>query len=123
MRGHNVTIVVNGTIDVDVLGRSQFWNNYSAAVTIAAHDTTDLFKWSKRFGEEPHLKFTWLVQPRDGLGESGWLAVLAIVVAVSTIAGMMYVLKKEGLGPFAEKHPSLLSEIEHESSESNFEAE
>ena len=123
VRGHNVTIVVNGNIDFDVLGRSQFWNNYSAAVTIAAHDTTDLFKWSKRFGEEPHLKFTWLVQPRDGLGESGWLAVLAIVVAVSTIAGMMYVLKKEGLGPFAEKHPPLLFEIEHESSESNFEAE
>ena len=48
-RGHNVTIVVNGTVDYDILGRSQFWNNYSAAVTIAAHDTTDLFNGQRDF--------------------------------------------------------------------------
>ena len=118
-RGHEVTITVNGTIDFDVLGRSQFWNNYSAAVTIAAHDTTDLFKWSKRFSEDTQLVFTWLVQPRDGIGESGWLAVLALVVAVSTITGMMYILKKEGLGPFAEKTPRR----PNPSSESKFEVE
>ena len=123
IRGHNVSIVVNGTVDYDIVGRSQFWNNYSAAVTIAAHDTTDLFKWSKRFIDEPQLVFTWLVQPRDGLGESGWLPLLAITVAVSTITGMLVILKKEGLGPFAEKDRRPPSESEEESSESEFEAE
>ena len=123
IRGHNVSIVVNGTVDYDIVGRSQFWNNYSAAVTIAAHDTTDLFKWSKRFIDEPQLVFTWLVQPRDGLGESGWLPLLAITVAVSTITGMLVILKKEGLGPFAEKNRRPPLESEEESSESKFEAE
>ena len=104
VRGHNVTLAVNGSIDYDVVGRSQFWNNYSTAVTIAAHDTTDLFKWSKRFTEDSNLVFTWLVQPRDGLGEAPWLAYLAVAVAVSTITGMLYILKREGLGPFAEKN-------------------
>lgn len=123
IRGHNVSIRVNGTVDYDVVGRSQFWNNYSAAVTIAAHDTTDLFKWSKRFIDEPQLVFTWLVQPRDGIGESKWLPLLAITVAVSTITGMLVILKKEGLGPFAEKDRRPPSESEEESSESEFEAE
>ena len=101
IRGHNVSIVVNGTVDYDILGYSQFWNNYSSAVTIASHDTTDLFKWSKRFSDESQLVFTWLVQPRDGVGESGWLAYLSVAVAVTTITMMMYILKREGLGPFA----------------------
>ena len=122
-RGHNVTIVVNGTVDYDILGRSQFWNNYSAAVTIAAHDTTDLFKWSKRFTDEPHLVFTWLVQPRDGLSDSGWLPFLALTVAVSTITGMMFILKKEGIGPFAGKNQRPTSGLEEGSSESKSEAE
>ena len=107
VRGHNVSIVVNGTVDYDVIGRSQFWNNYSTAVTIAAHDTTDLFKWSKRFTDESNLVFTWLVQPRDGIGEAPWLPYAAMVIAVSTITGMLYILKREGLGPFAEKQPYL----------------
>jgi hypothetical protein len=104
LRGHNVSIVVNGTDDYDVVGRSQFWNNYSSAVTIAAHDTTDLFKWSKRFTDESNLVFTWLVQPRDGLGEAPWLPFLAVIITVSTITGMMYILKREGLGPFGNKN-------------------
>ena len=123
IQGHNVTIVVNGTVEYDVVDHSQFWNNYSAAVTIAAHDTTDLFKWSKRFTDEPQLVFTWLVQPRDGLGDSGWLSLVALTVGVSTITGMMYILKKEGLGPFAEKNQRLPAEAEEESSESKSEAE
>ena len=122
-KGHNVSIVVNGTVDYDILGHSQFWNNYSTAVTIASHDTTDLFKWSKRFSDEPQLTFTWLVQPRDGIGESGWLAFLSVVVAATTITAMMYILKREGLGPFAEKLPQRPSEFEEESPESKFNAE
>ena len=121
--GHNVSIVVNGTVDYDILGRSQFWNNYSSAVTIAAHDTTDLFKWSKRFTGDSQLVFTWLVQPREGLSDAGWLPFLALTVAVSTITGMMFILKKEGLGPFANKssQPSLGSY--EDSTESSFDGE
>jgi len=123
IRGHNVSIVVNGTVDYDVVGRSQFWNNYSAAVTIAAHDTSDLFKWSKRFTDEPQLVFTWLVQPRDGIAESGWLPFVVLTVAISTITGMMLILKKEGLGPFAEKTRRRPDEAEEDTSETEFEAE
>jgi hypothetical protein len=123
IRGHNVSIVVDGTVNYDVVGRSQFWNNYSAAVTIAAHDTSDLFKWSKRFTDEPQLVFTWLVQPRDGIAESGWLPFLVLTVALSTITGMMLILKKEGLGPFAEKVRRLPTGTEEVTSESKFEAE
>ncbi len=114
---------MNGTVDYDILGRSQFWNNYSAAVTIAAHDTTDLFKWSKRFTDEPHLVFTWLVQPRDGLSDSGWLPFLALTVAVSTITGMMFILKKEGLGPFANKSSQPPLGSYEDSTESSFDGE
>ena len=121
VRGHNVTIAVNGSVDYDVVGRSQFWNNYSTAVTIAAHDTTDLFKWSKRFTEDSSLVFTWLVQPRDGLGEAPWLAYLAVAVAVSTITGMLYILKREGLGPFAEKNSE--AGMGYSPQQSKFEAE
>ena len=123
IRGHNVSIVVNGTVEYDVVGRSQFWNNYSAAVTIAAHDTSDLFKWSKRFADEPQLVFTWLVQPREGIGESGWLPFLALTVGVSTITGMMIILKREGLGPFAKKIQRRPADAEEDTSETEFEAE
>jgi len=123
IRGHNVSIVVNGTVDYDVVGRSQFWNNYSAAVTIAAHDTSDLFKWSKRFTDESQLVFTWLVQPRVGISESGWLPFLVLTVSVSTITGMMLILKKEGLGPFAKKSRQPPTGAEEVTYESKFEAE
>lgn len=103
LRGHNVSIVVENQSDYDVMGQSQFWNNYSSAVTIAAHHTTDLFKWSKRFSDEPTVVFTWLVQPRDGLPEGGWIPYVMAVVTVGTIVSMMYVLKREGIGPFAPK--------------------
>ena len=123
LKGHNVTIVVNGSIDYDIMAMSQFWNNYSAAVTIAAHDTTDLFKWSKRFSDDSNLVFTWLVQPRDGLGEAPWLPYLAVVVAVTTVTGMLYILRREGLGPFAVKSNKQSYGPEKQIPESNFEAE
>jgi len=122
LKGHNVSIVVNGSIEYDIMTMSKFWNNYSSAVTIAAHDTTDLFKWSKRFSDESNLVFTWLVQPRYGLSEAPWLPYLVVVVALTTVTGMLYILRREGLGPFALKdanqhrHTDMLLE-------SNFEAE
>ena len=59
-----VNITYNGSTTYDVMGRSKFFNNHSAAVTIAAHETHDLFKLSKRFVDDEHLVFTWLVEPR-----------------------------------------------------------
>ena len=47
--------------DLDVLGMTDQWNGLRVAVTVAGHDTWDLFRWSKRFNDEPELRFTWLV--------------------------------------------------------------
>lgn len=101
INGNQVEITYNGSTSHDIVGRTEFFNNHSAAVTIAAHETHDLFKWSKRFVDDEHLVFTWLVEPREGLSEAGWLRYAAAGVAVSTIVGMLLVLKKEGLGPLA----------------------
>ena len=103
VNGHPVDIRFNGTEPHDIIGRTSFFNNHSTAVTIAAHETHDLFKWSKRFVDDEHLVFTWLVEPRENLGESGWLRYVAAGVAIATIVGMLLVLKKEGLGPLAPK--------------------
>jgi hypothetical protein len=52
-RGTVLTVVLDGeNISFDVHNQTKFWNGYDAAVTIAAHDTTDLFLWSKRFDDE-----------------------------------------------------------------------
>jgi hypothetical protein len=101
VNGHMVNITYNGSTTYDVMGRSEFFNNHSAAVTIAAHETHDLFKWSKRFVDDEHLVFTWLVEPREGLGESGWLGYVAASISVATVVGMLVVLEREGLGPLA----------------------
>ena len=101
INGNQVEITYNGSTSHDIVGRTEFFNNNTAAVTIAAHETHDLFKWSKRFVDDDHLVFTWLVEPREGLSEAGWLRYAAAGVAVSTIVGMLLVLKKEGLGPLA----------------------
>ena len=113
-KGMNVTIVLEGqNISADVHNQTQFWNGYNAAVTIAAHDTTDLFKWSKRFTDEDQLRFTWLVSPRPLEGRLPWLPYAALVAGVVTIVAMMGVLGREGIGPLAgvmNKKNSLLEE-------------
>tara|TARA_B100001093_G_scaffold12503_1_gene11580 strand:- start:11527 stop:12921 length:1395 start_codon:yes stop_codon:yes gene_type:complete len=123
VKGHNVTIVLNSTSEYDVMGQTEFWNNYSAAVTIASHDTTDLFKWSKRFSDEPTVVFTWLVQPRDGLPEGGWIPFVVAVVTIATITSMMYVLKREGLGPFSSPQTEPASATSQNEIESGYESE
>ena len=57
--GRSVNITVESEY-YDIMGISQFWNNHTSAITIAAHETTDLFKWSKRFVDQDNLVFTWL---------------------------------------------------------------
>ena len=98
---------VNITVDsdyYDVMGISQFWNNHSSAITIAAHETTDLFKWSKRFVDQEDLVFTWLVEPR-AVDSADWLPYAALGVGAIAVVSMMVVLKREGLGPLAKQKP------------------
>ena len=101
-RGTIVTVILDGeNISFDVHNQTQFWNGYDAAVTIAAHDTTDLFLWSKRFDDEDQLRFTWLVSPRTIEGRLPWLPYAALVAGVVTIVAMMGILGREGIGPLA----------------------
>ncbi|MGB0448922.1 MAG: hypothetical protein ACPGMV_07920 [Candidatus Poseidoniaceae archaeon] len=101
-RGTVVTVILDGeNISFDVHNQTQFWNGYDAAVTIAAHDTTDLFLWSKRFDDEDQLRFTWLVSPRTIEGRLPWLPYAALVAGVVTIVAMMGILGREGIGPLA----------------------
>ena len=101
-RGTIVTIVLDGeNISYDVHNQTQFWNGYEAAVTIAAHDTTELFLWSKRFDDEDQLRFTWLVSPRPIEGRLPWLPYASLVAGVVTIVAMMGILGREGIGPLA----------------------
>ena len=65
LNGHAVNITVNATgIEHDILAQTEFFNNHSAAVTVAGHETMDLFKWAKRFVDGTDVRFTWLVQLR-----------------------------------------------------------
>ena len=79
-RGTVVKVLLEGEdIEFDVLNQSQFWNGYEAAVTIAAHDTTDLFLWSKRFDSDEELRFTWLLSPRTIDGRLPWLPYVCLL--------------------------------------------
>ena len=97
--GNLVNITVESE-EYDVMGISQFWNNHTAAITIAAHETTDLFKWSKRFVDQENLVFTWLVEPR-AIESADWLPYAAVAVGAVAVLTMLIVLKREGLGPLA----------------------
>jgi len=101
---------VNLTIDdsnYDVIGISKFWNNHSAAITIASHETTDLFKWSKRFVDQEDLVFTWLIQPRPTDAKATWIPYAALAIGFGVVLSMLLILKKEGLGPLAKKPKGL----------------
>ena len=99
--GNQVEITVNDSY-YDIMGIAEFWNNHSSAITIAAHETTDLFKWSKRFVDQDNLVFTWLLEPR-AVDSADWLPYAAIAVGATAVLGMLLVLKREGLGPLAKK--------------------
>ena len=102
VNGHAVDIALNGTgVDHDVLAQADFFNNHSAAVTIAGHETTDLFKWSKRFVDESDVRFTWLVQPRPTDGQDAWIPYAVVGIGVLTTFLMLGVLGREGLGPWS----------------------
>tara|TARA_Y100000766_G_scaffold43706_1_gene33760 strand:- start:842 stop:1180 length:339 start_codon:yes stop_codon:yes gene_type:complete len=93
--------------DLDVLGMTDQWNGLGVAVTIAGHDTWDLFRWSKRFNDEPELRFTWLVIPRDADPEMPWLPWVGLLAAVGTILAMRHVIRSDdGSSALAPNPPS-----------------
>lgn len=101
--GHPVEIHLNGSnASYDILGQALFFNNHSSAVTVAGHETTDLFKWSKRFLEDTSVRFTWLVQPREADGGEPWIPYAVVAVGFATVVLMMGVLGREGIGPLAD---------------------
>ena len=100
VKGHAVNITLNGSgVDHDVLAQTAFFNNHSAAVTVAGHETTDLFKWAKRFVDDTDVRFTWLVQPRPAESADAWIPYAVVGVSVFTVFVMLGVLGREGLGP------------------------
>ena len=99
--GRSVNITVDSEY-YDITGIAKFWNNHSAAITIAAHETTDLFKWSKRFVDQDNLVFTWLLEPR-AIDSADWLPYAAVAVGAAAVLTMLVVLKREGLGPLAKQ--------------------
>lgn len=102
VNGHAVNITINGSdVEHDVLAQTEFFNNHSTAVTVAGHETTDLFKWAKRFVDDTEVRFTWLVQPRTAEGIDAWIPYAVVGVGVLTVFLMLGVLGREGLGPWA----------------------
>lgn len=102
MNGHAVNITVNGSdVAHDVLAQADFFNNHSAAVTVAGHETTDLFKWAKRFVDDTDVRFTWLVQPRIADDVDAWIPYAVVGVGILTVFIMLGVLAREGLGPLS----------------------
>ena len=97
--------LAQGDVEYDVLGQTEFWNNHSAAVTIAGHQTNELFKWSKRFLDEDDIRFTWLVTPRAAEEGDAWIPYAIVGIGFSSIVAMLYLLKREGLGPIATSPP------------------
>lgn len=105
VNGNRVNITLTND-DYEIMEMTEFWNNHSSAITIAAHETTDLFKWSKRFVDQENLVFTWLVIPRPAESKSPWIPYVAITIGAGVIITMLLVLKNEGIGPLARNENS-----------------
>ena len=97
LAGNPVQFNLSEVVEYDIVGRTQFFNNKSAALTIGGHSTTDLFKWSKRFDDHDFLKFTWLISPRDIDEGLEWLPYVGVGVLLASVSGIWLVLKKDAL--------------------------
>ncbi len=97
LAGNEVEFNLTQEVEYDILGRTQFFNNKSAALTIAGHSTTDLFLWSKRFDDHDFLKFTWLISPRGIDEDLAWLPYAGLGVLIASVSGIWLLLKKDAL--------------------------
>ena len=97
LMGHEVHFNLTEDVDYDILGRTQFFNNKSAALTVAGHSTTDLFLWSKRFDDNQFLRFTWLISPRSLDEGIPWLPYAGVGVLLASVSGIWLLLKKDSL--------------------------
>ena len=91
----NISINLSETTDYDVVGRTQFFNNKTTALTIAGHSTTDLFSWSKRFDDHSTLLFTWLVTPQELDSGLTWLPYASIAIAASSVTVILLLVRRE----------------------------
>jgi len=97
LKGHNVHFNLSEDTEYDILGRTQFFNNKSSALTIAGHSTTDLFQWSKRFDNYGDLRFTWLISPRSLDANLAWMPYAGVGVLLASVSGIWLLLKKDAL--------------------------
>ena len=97
LAGHEVEFDLTEDTEYDILGRTKFFNNKSAALTIAGHSTTDLFLWSKRFDDQDFLKFTWLISPRGLDDGREWLPYAGLGFLLVSVSGIWLLLKKDAL--------------------------
>ena len=95
LSGHEVEFTLSEDTDYDVLGRTQFFNNKSAALTIAGHTTSELFLWSKRFDENQKLVFTWLVTPKELDTGLAWLPYAGLFVLIASVSGIFLLVKRD----------------------------
>ena len=93
----NVSINLTESSDYDIVGRTQFFNNKTAALTIAGHATSDLFSWSKRFDDNPTLLFTWLVTPQELTTGLSWLPYAGIAIAATSVTVILLLVRRERL--------------------------
>tara|TARA_B100000925_G_scaffold209320_1_gene159448 strand:- start:199 stop:1458 length:1260 start_codon:yes stop_codon:yes gene_type:complete len=96
LAGNEIKFDLDGE-DYEILGTTQFFNNKSAAFTVAGHSTTDLHRWSQRFDDYDFLKFTWLVSPRELDDGLEWLPYAGVGVLLVSVSGIWLVLKKDAI--------------------------
>lgn len=92
-----VSINLSESSDYDIVGRTQFFNNKSTALTIAGHATSDLFSWSKRFDDNPTLLFTWLVIPQELDSGLTWLPYAGVAIAATSVTVILLLVRRERL--------------------------
>ena len=95
-KDHKVSIYLDAEPQsYDIVGQTKFWNNHTSALTIGGHATNDLFQWSKRFDDDPFLRFTWLVIPRPLDDGGNWIPFAVIAVGASSVLAMLHFIRKD----------------------------
>lgn len=70
------------------------FNCHSVAITVAGHNTDDLFDWSRRWDDSP-LRFTWLVTPRLVEEYNWFLPAVALLTALAAPIAIIWLVKND----------------------------